>query len=58
VVPRGPDFPELSHQINKFAIRGVELQFEFKLQLIKKTRGTISMRPAELLALGAAGVSE
>jgi len=26
-VPRGPDFPELSHQINKFAIRGVELQF-------------------------------
>jgi len=26
-VPRGPDFPELSHQINKFAIRGVELQY-------------------------------
>ena len=27
MVPRGPDFPELSHQINKFAIRGVELQY-------------------------------
>src|SRR6516225_6757038 len=28
VVPRGPDFPELSHQINKFAIRGVKISHD------------------------------
>jgi len=28
VVPRRREFPELSQQINKFAIQGVELQFE------------------------------
>ncbi len=28
MVPRRREFPELSQQINKFAIQGVELQFE------------------------------
>jgi len=28
VVPRAPDFPELSRQINALAIRGVQLQLD------------------------------
>jgi hypothetical protein len=43
VVPRGPDFPELSHQINKFAIRGVELQSE-RVMYINPQKQVISAK--------------
>src|SRR6516162_8051718 len=52
VVPRGPDFPELSHQINKFAIRGVELQSSDPLiKLSAEIYTTIFRGLPELLTL-------